>query len=255
VAKFVDRMVGRKQEEKEMANQSDSRKPAADVPAVSRLADYTVHGDGPESWAPGATPLTGDEHEHAEFATDYGKLGEHVTSVLEAANEAAGKIRDEARKNAGEIAARAQGEARASLEKARAETDELSHEANRLRVEAEEESRDMKQRANAYASEKRQEAERQASAVISRAKREATEHTKSAQERRLALARNVELSEQRLRQLVGGLRDLAGRLEELLQDAPKAVSGTAAEKQEQEVSIDESLRRSAAAQRFPQPHT
>lgn len=255
MSKFVDRMVGRKQEEKKMANRSDAGKSPADVPAVSRLADYTVHADSPESWTPDAAPLTPGEHDQTEFAADYGKLGEYVTSVLEAANEAAGKIRDEALTNAREIVERAQGEARTRLEKARAETEELSHEANRLRVEAEEESRDMKQRANAYATEKRQEAERQASDFIARARREASEHTRTAQERGMALAKNVELSEQRLRQLVGGLRDLAGRLEDLLQDVTKAPGPGSAEKQENDASIEESLRRSAAAQRPSQPQT
>jgi hypothetical protein len=98
-----------------------------------------------------------------------------------------------------------------------------------------------------YATEKRREADRQASALMTSARREAIEHTKAAQERGAALAENVELSEQRLRQLVGGLRDLAVRLEELLQ-APDAGDGASAETPTIDESMEESLRRSAAAQ-------
>jgi F0F1-type ATP synthase membrane subunit b/b' len=246
VSKFVDRVVGRisKQEDRGMAKQSDRKSPGEDVSAIARLSDYTVHSHSPET-------RTGED-EASEVAADYGKLGEHVTSVLEAANQAAATIRDEARANAQEIVERAQREASTWLEKGRAETEELSHDASRLRIEAEEESRDIKERANAYATEKRREADRQASALMARAKREASEHTRAAQDRGAALAKNVELSEQRLGQLVGGLRDLAARLEELLQ-APAAGDGAGAETPKSDESMEESLRRSAAAQGTSQP--
>jgi hypothetical protein len=243
-SRFVDRLVGRtsKQEDTQMAKQPNHKNPA-EVPAISRLSDYTAHADEPETW-------TSDE---AELAADYGKLGAHVTSVLEAANEAAAKIRDEARGNAKETAERAQRDAASWLEKARAETDELSREASRLRVEAQEESRELKERANAYATEKRREADRQASALVSQAKRDASEHTRAAQERSAALAKNVGLSEQRLRQLVGGLRELAERLEEILRDPPAASQGEGFEPRRTEESMEESLRRSAAVQGASQP--
>jgi hypothetical protein len=246
-------MVGRtsRQEDIGMAKQPGGKKPAEEVPAVARLSDYTVH-DGPETWTSDVGQLT-EEDDAAKFAADYGKLGEHVTSVLEAANQAAAKIREEARSTAQEIAERAQREAGTWLEKARAETEKLSHEASRLRIEAEEESLEMKERANAYDTEKRREADRQASALIAGAKREASEHTRAAQERGAALAKNIELSEQRLRQLVAGLRDLAVRLEELLQAAPDASADAAAETRQADESMDESLRRSAAVQGTSQP--
>jgi hypothetical protein len=238
-SRFVDRLVGRtsKQEDTPMAKQPDGKNPA-EVPAISRLSDYTAHPDEPETWV----------NQEAELAADYGKLGAHVTSVLEAANEAAAKIRDEARVTAKEIAERAQREGASWLEKARADTDELSREANRLRVDAEEESRELKERANAYATEKRREADRQASALVSQAKRDASEQTRAAQERSAALAKNVDLSEQRLRQLVSGLRDLAERLEEILREPPAVSQGESLESRRAQESMEESLRRSAAAQ-------
>ena len=222
-----------------MAKQSNRKNPPAEVPAISRLSDYTAHPGQSEMWS------TVDDG--PELAADYGKLGEHVTSVLEAANDAAAKIRDEARANAKEIAERAQREAASWLEQARAETEELAHEASRLRIEAEEESRELKVRADAYATEKRREADRQASAIVSGATREASEQTRAAGERSAALAKNVELSEQRLRQLVGGLRDLAGRLEEILQEPPGGSDESGVKELPAHESMDESLRHSAAA--------
>jgi hypothetical protein len=102
VSTFVDRMVGRtsKQEDKGMAKESDRKSPAEDVSAIARVSDYTVHSDSPETWA--------GQDEPSEVTADYGKLGEHVTSVLEAANQAAATIRDDARATAQEIAERAQ---------------------------------------------------------------------------------------------------------------------------------------------------
>lgn len=227
-----------------MARKSDRKNPGEDVPAVARLSDYTARPDGSEDAASDVPRVAGQQEQPA----DYARLGEHVTAVLEAANQAAAKIHDDARSSAQQIAERAQREADDQLEKARAKTEDLSHEAARLRIAAEEESRELKERANAYATEKRREADRQASALIARARREAGEHTKAAQDRSAVLAKNVELSEQRLRQLVSGLRDLAARLEELLQQPRPAADGTDAETPTQAESMEESLRRSAAAQ-------
>lgn len=232
-----------------MAKKFNRKNPAEEVPAISRLSDYTGQGSRPQAPASDSPVLPADEP--IALAADYAKLGEHVTSVLEAANEAAAKIREEARSGAQQIAERAQQEANAWLEKARAETQEISHEASRLRIEAEEESRELKDRATAYATEKRREADRQASALLSRAKREASEYTRAAQDRSAELAKNVELSEQRLRQLVGGLRDLADRLEEVLQ--PAGTAEAARGEPASDESMDESLRRSAAAQGASQP--
>ena len=65
-----------------MARQSNRKNPPEEVTAISRLSDYTAHPTEPEAWPTGDDPA------------DYGKLGEHVTAVLEAANQAATKIRN-----------------------------------------------------------------------------------------------------------------------------------------------------------------
>src|SRR5438046_1331181 len=59
--------------------------------------------------------------------------------------------------------------------------------------------------------------------------------------------KSAELSEQRLRQLVDGLRDLAGRLEDMLHEVP-AASGADGEPPREHESMEESLRPSAAVQ-------
>ena len=246
MSKFVNRLVGRSsnQEGISMAKQPNRKNRPEEAPTISRLSDYTAHPAEAETWSTVAD---------SELAADYGKLGEHVTSVLEAAKDAATNIRDEARAKAREIAESAQRDAATWLEKARLETEELAREAGRLRVEAEEESRELKVRADAYATEKRREADRQASAIVSGAKREASEQTRAAGERSAALAKNVELSEQRLRQLVGGLRELAERLEEILQEGPGASDEARVEPLSANESMDESLRRSAAGRGISSP--
>ena len=167
------------------------RDPAPPSPVPSRVAGYTR-------------------------AEDYAELGEHVASVLESATAAAAKIRDDANADARKLAERTEEEAADVIETARLEANKVSAETEQLRADVEEETRESRQRANEYLAEKREEAEIEASGILARAKREASEHTRAAQERRNALDTNVALTEERLRQLVGGLRDLAGRLEELL---------------------------------------
>jgi len=257
VSKF-DRIAGRTSQEREAevdetARESHLADPQAESPAASRLADYTAqetgHDDGPHD-AARLTPKEDEAVEAVELVTDYGKLGEHVTSVLEAANAAAAKIRDEARAGAERLAERTRNEATALLEKAGQEADKVSLETEHLRAETEKEVRETRQRANDYAAEKRREAEGEAAAIVARAEREASEHTNAAQERGSALASNVALSEERLRQLVGGLRDLAGRLEELVQAEPP--SEDSPNVPPDEASLEESLRPSDVATRSPQ---
>lgn len=257
MSKFVDRMVGRTSQESQAqgdeARDSDPADPAAESPAVSRLADYTSHEAGPDDRSLDDSRRAAEEDEAVELVTDYARLGEHVTSVLEAANAAAAKIRDEARAGAQQVAERTRKEAAARLKKAQQEAGKLTLEAERLRAEVEKESRETRERVDAYAAEKRGAAEGEAAAIVARAKREATEHTRLAQERHSAFADTVALSEERLRQLVGGLRDLASRLEELVQgegESPSSDSGNAAPG---EASLEESLRPSAVPQRHSEP--
>jgi cell division septum initiation protein DivIVA len=185
--------------------------------------------------------------------TDYGKLGEHVTSVLEAANEAAAKIREDARTNAELVAKQSQTESKALLEQAKEHAERLSRESERLHAEAKKESRELTQRAEAYVAEKRREAEAEATGVLSRARRDASEQTRAAQERRSALTKDVALSEERLGQLVGGLRNLALRLEELVHVEPGHTKTDSPVVGDQDPSLEESLRPSVSAPESSEP--
>jgi len=250
VSKFVDRMVGRNVPERRAEIDEPGGPDAGGSvgsPTVSRLADYTVHeGNAKKSTAPDTVPRTVNADNEAKPVTDYGKLGEHVSSVLEAANKAAEKIQEDARTNAERVAKHSQSEASALLEQARGHAEKLSLESERLCAEAKKESREMTRSAEAYVAEKRREAEAEATGILSRARREASEHTRAADERRSALAKDVALSEERLGQLVGGLRNLAVQLEELVRPDPEPANSSPLAR-DQDSSLEESLRRSASA--------
>jgi uncharacterized membrane protein YqiK len=254
VSKFVDRMVGRNPPERHAEIEESAGAPDAEgssgSPTMSRLAEYTAHETRVNEWSPDTAPLTVEAHEEVDFSMDYGKLGEHVTSVLEAANKAAAKIREEARTAAERVAERSNSEALGVLEKAHAQAEQVSRESERLRAEAEKQSRETTRDADAYAAEKRREAEAEATGILSRARREAREHTRAAHERHSALAKDVALSEERLRQLVGGLRNLAGTLEELV---PERAKSDTANVEDEDTSLEESLRPSVAAQEPAEP--
>jgi len=257
VSKFVDRMVGRNAPERrgeivEGASGPDTQG-SAGSPTVSRLAEYTAHESQAKNPPPGAAPRPVKADDEAEPLTDYGKLGEHVTSVLEAANEAAAKIQEDARTNAERIAKESQSQARALLLQAQEHAEKLSRESERLHAEAKKESRELTQRAESYVAEKRREAEAESTGILSRARHEASEHARAAQERRSALARDVALSEERLGQLVGGLRNLAGRLEELVHPEAGHAKGDSPVV-DQDPSLEESLRPSVAAPESSEPH-
>lgn len=217
---------------------------ALPAPVPSRMAGYTGAEDQPQDDGREAL-VAGDEP--VERSNDYAELGEHVASVLETATAAAAKIGEDAREEARKLAERTKEKAAEVIDTARREADKVSAEAKHLRAEAEKETRELRQRVNEYLAEKREEAETEASEILPRAKREASELTRAAQERRSALDQNVALTEERLRQLVGGLRDLAGRLEELLGGQATIPTATATDT-ERSPSFEAALRPSAAAE-------
>ncbi len=129
-------------------------------------------------------------------APAYAQFGEHLSSVLQAANEAAKKLEDDART-----------------------------EAERLRTEAENESRQTRKQAEKYAAEKRRDAEAKAADIVSRAEKAAKTRSIAAEERSRELESNVELAEARLQQLATGLVDTASRLEGLIERPVAHVGG------------------------------
>jgi cell division septum initiation protein DivIVA len=220
--RFIDRKDERATQEESTVEATEAeQREAGPSAAATRIAAFTGEPT-PERRAP-----TFDE------------LGQHVASVLQSAREAAERIVAEARSEAARVQERSQKDAEATVAEARRKAGELDAEASQARSEAKREARDLRARADEYAEEKRQEADEAAAEILARAERVARERAAAAEERQRALDENVERTEERLRQLVGGLRDLAGRLDVL------ASSGDGAEP-DADAALDEELTRSAA---------
>jgi len=167
----------------------------------------------------------GADRQNSEPPVDYTKLGEHVASVVKAAEVAAERIREEA-----------------NLEAATT----LS-EADRVRAEAEEATKMMREGAAADAEAKRREAEAEAAKVIASAKLVETSEAKAAEERLMTLQQHIELTEKRLNQLAGGLRNVAVQLEDLGEAEGLPVRSDEGQTNIREETLDESLRASIEA--------
>jgi cell division septum initiation protein DivIVA len=148
---------------------------------------------GDQNASAGSDPAPAAEHKSA-----LDRFGAHVSSVLGAATEAAVRIQEEAREEAEST--------RAEAQQVRADTEEW---ADRTRAEA-----------DAYAADRRTEAQAEARAIVEEAERKAESVSDDAERRRQALITDLSLAEGRLRQLATGLREVAGRLDELLESPP-----------------------------------
>jgi hypothetical protein len=230
--KFIDRKAEREaQEASSEEAREEPRNPNASSP-VRRVADYT------------GEPLAVQEPQQIghEPVASFGELGQHVTAVLEAARESAEHMLSEARSEAKRVEERSQKEAEAALAEARRKAGELETEASQTHSEAKRVARDLRARADEYAEEKRQEADEAAAEIEARAERAARERASAAEERQRVLNEHIERTEERLLQLVGGLRELAGRLEVLVGSDGQA----SAEADGEPSSLEEELRQSAA---------
>ena len=160
-------------------------------------------------------PVAGaPEVERAEGG--FAELGQHVATVLATAREAAEKIEGDARREAAQVLERAQAEAAETLSQAREKAGEIEADTNEKRSAAIAASEDIRSRADAYAEQKRQEADEATAEALARAERQARNRARAAEERQQALDSHVERTEERLRKLVTGLRELAGRLDVLV---------------------------------------
>ena len=178
----------------------------------------------------------------------FAELGQHVATVLATAREAAERIEGDARREAALVLERARAEATETLSQARDKAAEIEAETAEKRSAAIAASEDIRTRAEAYAEQKRQAADEAAAEVIARAERQARDRTRAAEERQQALDSNVERTEERLRKLVTGLRELAGRLDVLVgSDALVGLVEPEAE-DSHPAGLDEALRR-----QVPQP--
>ena len=180
-------------------------------PLANRFTQYSLgaaKGDReqslrPEPVARAAQPAAGAPNDPAA----YEHLGEHVTTVLSSADEAAKRLHASATK-----------------------------EAERIRAEAEDYARKTRAAADAYAEQRREGAETQASAITADAEKRAREVRKAAEEqatdiqrdavrRREALLQESERSEERLRNLLKVFRAMTERLENLVSTPGEASPG------------------------------
>ena len=159
-------------------------------------------------------------------AKGYTDVGEAVAGVLRAAEEAAEKIRAEARAQAIEIVEAARGNASARI-------DELTREAERTRHDAEDYANDIRQAVDSYGSQQRREAEEEARRIVAdaekqaRATREAAEEMagqieSEARRRHDGLRDEIRSLEERRQRVLVGLRELAAELNELFPELAPA---------------------------------
>jgi vacuolar-type H+-ATPase subunit E/Vma4 len=156
---------------------------------------------------------------------DMSSVGEHVASVLAAAEGAAQRIRSEAQQEAKETeqeAARAANEIRTrATQEAQAERAS----SRRLVDEAEVASRAIRAEADQYADDRRREAEAQAAQTVRDAERRAASIADTSDERNRVLLANIAESETRLRDLAQSLRGVAASLDDVVGNADTAELG------------------------------
>lgn len=161
------------------------------------------------------TPLT----QSPAQAKGYTDVGETVAGVLRAAEEAAEKIRAEARAQAIEIVEGAQGSASTRI-------DELTRDAERSRQDADDYAKDIRQAVDSYGSQQRREAEEEARRIVADAEEQARAMREAAQEmagqieaearrRHDGLREEIRSLEERRQRVLVGLRELAAQLNEL----------------------------------------
>jgi hypothetical protein len=161
---------------------------------------------------------TGQSNERP--ASESAGVGARVTSILEAAEQAAEQIRADALREANDLMQRAEADAQVRIE-------ELTREAERLRLEADDYARDIRQAVDSYGTQARREAEEEARALM----QSAEDHSRSIREsadamaeqiqaethrRHESLQREAKALEERRQRVLDGLRDLVAQLQDAL---------------------------------------
>lgn len=160
------------------------------------------------------------EKEAPAASRDFSQLGDRVAAVLQAAEEAAEQIRNDASTTAEQLTREARQESSSLLENAK-------NEAQRLRVEADREAKNTREAVESYATNHRREAEEKAARMLAeaesqaRASREAAEAmAKQIEERAQTLGEEVREQERmirgRMQRYLAALRDVSGQIEEVI---------------------------------------
>ena len=155
-------------------------------------------------------------------ASNLGAVGEHVSAILRAAEDAAEQIRADA----GRLSDRVLEEAR---DAAQAKIAELTDEAERSRREADDYARDLRMAVEAYAKKHRKdaeeavrrltdEAEARAKSVLESAQEGAHRIEEGARQHQEVLRAETRRLDERRRHALDGVRELMAGLEELLDE-------------------------------------
>jgi hypothetical protein len=188
--------------------------------------------DGVEAPAADASPVV--ETPNAGSGAGSDRLAEPVAAVLQAADEAAARLTEATRREAEEIRRQAEVEASARIEEARQEAESLRAAAEDARAEAVASGKQTRAAAEAYAEERRLAAEREATQIVAQAEGEAVSRRDALIKHSALLEKDAALAENRLRLLVGGLREVADRLDDLVGRAtPESAQAEGAEQDEE----------------------
>lgn len=140
---------------------------------------------------------------------DLAGVGDHIASVLAAAETAASNLRAAAEEEATEIRLSVTHESEAARASAR-----------QIVEEAEAAGAEIRREADRYAEDRRRTADEQAATIVSEAKRNALSIAETAQERHRVVLTNIATSEVRLRDLAKNLRSVASALDTVVGDGP-----------------------------------
>jgi len=171
----------------------------------------------PEAAEPTFPPEATEAPAERSAPNDTSGVGKHVQTVLKAAEDAAARLIREARAQAHEIREIAEREASSQVEAASSTAARLTEEAERAHAEALAAAAQARAAAEEEAAARRAEAEEEAETVRAEAERDTSSFGREAAERYEELLNDTALAEDRLRRLVDGLRDVADRLDDLLE--------------------------------------
>jgi predicted lipid-binding transport protein (Tim44 family) len=210
----MSRFSGRRSRRQDVTAAPEKKEPVAERPeGEPAQAEAERHEVEPaEASSQPAWTAVGDQ---TAPANEPGRFGEHVETVLRAAEDAAARVIQLARAQAEELRAAAEREAASRLEAAEAEANGLRSEAEQVRAAAQ---RDI--------ARERAQLEEEAAKMRADAEREAS-RASAAAERYEEVLSDTALAEDRLRRLVGRLREVADRLDGLLVAPTAATSADA----------------------------
>lgn len=177
------------------------------------------------------------ERTPAPAAVTAENIGQHVSSVLQSAQQAARTIQDDARREAATLVERARREADETRARASTEAAAKSSDAERALQTAREQADQTRGDADAYAQRCRQQAEQQAAATLSNAKGEASSIQQDAETRHEELLSNVAMTEDRLKVLSSALKNVARELDDLVEDEFSAEGSDARAREELDAAL------------------